>query len=148
MKVFLGADHGGYELKGQLAEHLFHLEYDVVDVGADTLVPGDDYPQYAYAVTSKLLGEEGDARGILICRSGEGMAMAANRVGGIRAAVIWSVDGAKETRDDNDSNVLCLPAQDLDTQTAFAIVEAWLKEPFSGAERHKRRIKQVDELYG
>ena len=76
------------------------------------------------------------------------MAMAANRVGGIRAAVIWTVQGAKETRRDNDSNVLTLPSRMIDTETAIAIAEAWLKEAFSGEERYQRRIDQIEQLYG
>jgi len=76
------------------------------------------------------------------------MAMAANRVRGIRAAVIWTVQGAKETRKDNDSNVLTLPSRMIDADSAIAITEAWLQEPFSGEERHQRRIDQIEQLYG
>jgi ribose 5-phosphate isomerase B len=76
------------------------------------------------------------------------MAMAANRIGGIRAAVIWSVEGATETREDNDSNVLALPARFIDTETALAIVDEWIKAPFSGDERQLRRRDQLEELYG
>ena len=148
MKIYLAADHAGYELKNILSEHLVHNGYDVADMGARTLDPDDDFAQYAYATTTKILGDEGDSRGILICGSGEGMAMAANRVRGIRAAVIWTVQGAKETRNDNDSNVLTLPSRMIDTETAIAITEAWLQEPFSGEERHQRRIDQIEQLYG
>ncbi|HVQ44495.1 MAG TPA: RpiB/LacA/LacB family sugar-phosphate isomerase [Candidatus Saccharimonadia bacterium] len=147
MKIYLGADHAGYELKNIISEHLVHAGYDVEDEGAKTLDPADDYAQYAYAVTTKVLGEEDDPRGILICGSGQGMAIAANRVGGIRASVIWSVDGAKLTREHNDSNVLALPSRMVDTDTALAIVDAWLAEPFSGDERHERRLQQIDDLY-
>jgi ribose 5-phosphate isomerase B len=148
MKVYLGADHAGYELKNVLREHLTHHGYEVEDVGAKTLDPDDDFPQYAYAVATKVLGDDSDdARGILVCGSGQGIAMAANRVHGIRAAVIWNVAGAKETRQDNDSNVLSLPARMIDQDTALAIVDAWLEEKFSGEERHQRRIQQMEQLY-
>jgi ribose 5-phosphate isomerase B len=148
MKIYLGADHAGYELKNIIAEHLTHQGIEVEDEGAKTLVDGDDYAQYAYAVTTKILGDEGDSRGILVCGSGQGMAMAANRIGGIRAAVIWSVEGATETREDNDSNVLALPARFIDTDTALAIVDEWIQAPFSGEERQLRRRDQLDEIIG
>lgn len=147
MKVFIAADHAGVELKNQLREHLHHSGYEVEDLGPQTVDKDDDYPGYAYAVATKVLGEE-DARGILVCGSGQGMAMAANRVRGIRAAVIWTVEGAKETRQDNNSNVLSLPARMVDADTAVAIADAWLKEPFSAEERHVRRLEQIEELYG
>ncbi len=149
MKVFVGADHGGFELKNQIREHLTHRGYEVEDCGAETLDPQDDYPQYAYAVTAKILGEEDDtAVGILVCRSGEGMAMAANRVHGIRAAVVWSEALARETRHDNHANVLSLPSDFIDTETALKIVESFLSEKYAQDERHVRRVKQVEELYG
>lgn len=150
MKIFLGADHAGYELKTIIFEHLVHHNREVEDCGAKTLEPDDDFPQYAFTVASKVLGEEGDdTRGILICGSGQGMAMAANRVGGIRAAVIWNVEGAKETRKDNNSNVLCLPSRFIDTDKALAIVDAWLATEFETSDpKYQRRVDQIEELYG
>lgn len=149
MKIYLGADHGGWELKNKIREHLVHHQFEVEDLGAPTLVDGDDYPQYAYAVAAAVLGDtDEDPRGILVCGSGEGMAIAANRVGGIRAAVIWSPEVARESRRDNDSNVLSLPERFIDEDTALAIVDAWLDQEFSGEERHQRRIDQIEELYG
>ncbi|HUC21012.1 MAG TPA: RpiB/LacA/LacB family sugar-phosphate isomerase, partial [Candidatus Polarisedimenticolaceae bacterium] len=94
--IFIGADHGGFEYKNQIREHLAHQGYKVEDVGAETLDPEDDYPQYAYAAATKILGEEGPVFGILICRGGQGMAMAANRVAGIRAAVAWAPEVAQK----------------------------------------------------
>lgn len=148
MKIYLGADHAGYELKNIIAEHLIHQGIEVEDEGAKTLVEGDDYAQYAYAVTTKILGDEGDSRGILVCGSGQGMAMAANRIGGIRAALVWDVPVATETREDNDSNVLALPARFIDTDKALAIVDEWIQAPFSGDERQLRRREQLDEING
>lgn len=147
MKVFLGADHAGFELKNQIYEHLVHRGYEVEDCGAETLVEGDDYPQYALGVATRVLGED-EARGILVCGSGQGVCMAANRVGGIRAALVWSQEMARETRRDNDSNVLCLASRFTDTETALSIIDNWLEEKFSGEERHQRRIDQVEKLYG
>ena len=149
MKIYLGADHAGFELKNKLREHLEKAGYKVEDVGAHELDPEDDYPHYAYTVASKVLGDDQpDAKGILVCGSGQGMAIAANRVGGIRAAVIWSEEGARETRQDNDSNVLALPARMIDETTALKITDAWLKEPFSGADRHQRRLDELERIYG
>jgi len=149
MKIFLGADHGGYELKNKISEHLVHQGFSVEDCGATTLDPEDDYPQYAYDVAAKILGEEDEqALGILVCRSGEGMAMAANRVHGVRAAVVWSQDLARETRRDNHANVLSLPADFVDADTALGIVDGFIEAKPSNDERHVRRVKQVEELYG
>ena len=145
MKVILGSDHAGWELKNELLEYLTKQGHEVIDVGNKELDPEDDYPQFAYAAVTKLLGEEGE-RAILVCGSGQGMAIAANRFHGIRASVVWDEDEARQTREDDDSNVLCLPARILAEDEANDIVEAWLNEPFSHAERHKRRIAELDEL--
>jgi len=145
MKIFVAADHGGLELKDTLVKHLKRKHEDVQDLGPETLDKEDDYPIKAYAVATKVLGED-DARGILVCRSGQGMAMAANRVSGIRAAVAWNEDIAKETRDANDSNVLSLAADFITEAEALKIVDVWLETKFSGAERHLRRIEELEDL--
>src|SRR5580704_10223289 len=103
MTIFLGADHAGYELKTVLREHLAHRGYDIVDVGAKTLEDHDDYPRYAYAVAAKILGAEDADRGILVCGSGQGMSMAANRVNGVRAALSWNVESAVASREDDNA---------------------------------------------
>jgi ribose 5-phosphate isomerase B len=149
MKIFLGADHAGFYLKEKVFAHLSKLGYEVEDDGNKVLDPTDDYPQFAFAVATKVLGsEDPDARGVLICGSGQGICIAANRVRGIRASLVWNIEGAKETRNDNDSNVLCIPARMIDEDVALEIVDLWLKTPFSGAERHVRRIKEIEEIYG
>lgn len=149
MKIFLGADHKGFEVKNQIREHLSHLQgNEVHDEGALTPDPGDDYPQYAFAVASKVLGEEDDtAYGVLVCGSGQGMAMAANKVSGIRAALVWSPAEARAARHDDDANIIVIPADMIDIDTALAVVDDFLKEKFSGAERHERRLKQIEDLY-
>ena len=147
MKVYLGADHAGFELKNRIREHLAHNGYEVEDVGPHTLDNEDDYPKYAYLLSTKVLGEDG-ARGILVCGSGQGVCMAANRVRGIRAALVWSQEMARETRRDNDSNVLCLASRFTDEATAMGIVDNWLEEKFSGEERHVRRLDELEEIYG
>lgn len=149
MKIFLGSDHAGFELKKELLEHLVHHGYDVEDVGPHTLDPKDDYPQFAFAVTTKILGsDDKDPRGILICGSGQGMVIAANRVRGIRAALAWDEESAKASRHDDDTNILALPGRMVDIKTAFAVADTWLKQKFSGAPRFARRLKEIEELYG
>lgn len=148
MKVYLGADHKGFELKNVVREHLQHKGFDVADKGALTLELGDDYPKYAYSVVTAVLGEEKDGRGILVCGSGQGMAMAANKVRGIRAAVVWSPAECRAARRDDDANILVLPSDMLDTETALVIVDNFMNQKFSGEERHRRRLKQIEELYG
>jgi ribose 5-phosphate isomerase B len=147
MKIFLGSDHNGYHLKEKVFAYLSKRGYDVQDVGDREMDPEDDFPQFAQAAAIKVLGED-DARAILLCGGGQGMCMAANRFHGIRASVIWDEYEAKMTRNDNDSNVLCLPSRILENDdTAWqAIVDTWLETPFAGAQRFVRRNRQLDEL--
>ncbi len=147
--MYLGSDHRGFHLKEQVFAHLSKDKHDVVDVGNKTLDKGDDFPEFAAMAAIKLLGDEDDqAKAILLCGGGQGMAMAANRFRGIRASVVWDEYEAKQARHDNDSNVLCLPARVLEGEKADwqAIVDTWLKTPFAGAPRFVRRNHQLDEL--
>lgn len=149
MTVYLASDHAGFHLKAKVMAHLSKADYQVEDVGDRVLDPADDYPQFAYAAVTKVLGsEDANARAILICGSGQGMCIAANRVRGIRASLCWDESGAKETRNDNDSNVLCIPARVLETDEALRIIDTWLTTPFSNAARHKRRLREIEDLYG
>ena len=146
MKVFLGSDHNGYHLKEKVFAYLSKRGHDVEDVGDTELDPNDDFPEFAASASIKVLGEDG-ARAVLICGSGQGMAMAANRFNGIRAAVVADVRDAKTVRNDNDSNVLCLSGRVLDDDLVWQdIVDTWLTTPFAGAARYVRRNKQLDEL--
>jgi len=150
MKLFLGADHGGFVLKEKLEAYLSKRKIEWEDVGDTELDPNDDFPQFAQAAALKVLGEDEheDPRAILICTGGQGMAMAANRFRGIRAAVIWDSFEAHECRNDNNSNVLCLPARVLDDDAELwkDLVDTWLETPFAGAARYKRRNQELDEL--
>jgi ribose 5-phosphate isomerase B len=149
MKIFLGSDHNGFHMKEKVFAYLAKHGYDVVDVGDAQLDPDDDFPEFAQAAALKVLGEEeGQARAILLCGGGQGMAIAANRFRGIRASVIWDAFEAKMTRNDNDSNVLALPSRVLeqDNGTWEGIIETWLSTPFAAAPRFKRRNAQIDEL--
>ena len=151
MIVYLGSDHGGFYLKEKVEAHLLKAGIKVEDVGNQVLDPADDYPQFAFAAATKLLGStDADPRAILICKGGQGMAIAANRIRGVRAVVISDVEEAKMSRNDNDANVLSLPSRVLesDEKLAFDIIDTWLKTPFSKAERHARRLREIEEVYG
>jgi ribose 5-phosphate isomerase B len=147
MKLYIGADHNGFEMKAALLDQLARAGYQVVDVGDKKLNPEDDFPQFAArAVAAIKASDDDDPRGILICGSGQGMCMAANRYPGVRASLIWDVDEARAARNDDDSNVLCLPARSISVKQAVAIAETWLATPFAGAPRFKRRLKELDQL--
>ncbi len=147
MKIYIGADHNGYGLKSNLTKYLGKAGYNVTDVGGTRLDPEDDFPVFAGKVCSAVLASEyAVARGILICGSGQGMCMAANRFKGIRASLCWDRTSAIEARRDDDANVLCLPAKLLENNEADIIVETWLNTPFANAPRFVRRLKEIDEL--
>lgn len=147
MKIYLGADHNGFELKAQLAEYLRRGGYEVVDEGDIERHPDDDFPQFASKVVHAMATDPSmEVKGILICGSGQGMCMAANRFKGIRAALAWDQEEARSSRNDDDSNVLCLSARAHDFETAVGIMQTWLMTPFAGAPRFKRRLQQLDEL--
>ena len=147
MKIYLGADHNGYELKEKLEAYLRRSGYDVLDKGG-THQPDDDFPQFAGRVCNGMLGDKDyeHARGILLCGSGQGMAMAANRFRGIRAVLAYDQESARSSRNDDDSNVLCLPARSLTYEQILGILHTWLITPFAEAPRFKRRIREMDEL--
>jgi ribose 5-phosphate isomerase B len=149
MKIFLGSDHQGFDLKEKVFAYLAKHGYEVQDVSGKTLDPSDDFPEFAQAAALQIIGsDDKDPRAILLCGGGQGMAMAANRFKGIRASVIWDAFEAKMTRNDNDSNVLCLPSRILQDDDAAwqGILETWLNTPFGSAVRFKRRNAQLDGL--
>lgn len=150
MKIYLGSDHRGFHLKEKVFAYLSKHEYDVEDAGDEVLNPDDDFPEFAARAALKVLGheEKEDPRAILLCGGGQGMCMAANRFNGIRASLIRDANEAKMTRNDNDSNVLCLPADQLeDDEDAWqGVIETWLNTPFAKAPRYVRRNRQLDEL--
>ena len=147
MKIYIGADHNSFDFKQQITTVLRDSGYEVVDDGDQKLNPADDFPQFAGRVVASLLADnDQDSRGILICGSGQGMAMAANRFKNIRASLCWNLEEARSARNDDDSNVLCLSSRYLTLEETEPIVMAWLSTPFAGAGRFKRRIKELDEL--
>jgi len=149
MTIYLGADHQGFAMKAEVFAYLAKRGYNVEDVGDSEMNPQDDFPEFAQMAALRVLGDDTpDPRAILICGGGQGMCMAANRFRGIRASVIWDAYEAKMTRNDNDSNVLCLPSRVLedDTKEWQDILDTWLSTPFASATRFKRRNAQIDEL--
>ena len=149
MNIYLGTDHNGFHLKEKVFAYLVKRGYNVEDEGDTVLDPEDDFPHFAQKAAIKVLGDDGgDARAILLCGSGQGMAMAANRFKGIRASVVWDAYEARLTRNDNDSNVLCMPSRVLEGDEAAwqGIIETWLATPFAAASRYIRRNKELDEV--
>ena len=144
MRVYLGSDHAGFELKVHLANHLAMQGYDVVDVGPHSYDPDDDYPTFCLHTGDQVVADEGSL-GVVIGGSGNGEQIAANKVAGVRAALAWSVETAQLARQHNDANVVAIGARQHTLDEATAIVEAFLNTPFSGNERHARRIAQVAE---
>jgi ribose 5-phosphate isomerase B len=145
MRIAVGCDHAAYELKKKIVAHLTRFDHFVEDMGTHS-AESVDYPQYAVKVARKVANGEAD-RGILMCGSGIGMSMVANRVSGVRAAVVCEPYGAKMSRRHNDSNVLCLGARFLGEDLVFEILDTWLNEPFEGG-RHQRRVELIDQLTG
>ena len=148
MKIYVGADHNGFRLKAGLVNYLIRAGYDVVDDGDKRLEPTDDYPLFAGRVVADMLASSGEEepRGILICGSGQGMCIAANRFKGIRACLGYDRDSVRLARNDDDCNVLCLPAKTLEDDEAHIIVETFLNTPFAEAARYIRRRDQLDTL--
>jgi len=151
MKVVLGADHGGFELKNALKKFLEENGYEVEDKGPKTLDPEDDYPDYGKKVAEKV-GKEGsdigqqNVLGILICRSAAGIIIAANKVKGVRAVAAYEEKGAKHSREHNDANVLGLSGDWTSEAQAKKLVKVWLETPYSNEERHTRRLKKIADM--
>ena len=145
MKIYIGADHNGFNYKKQLSEYLTSLNHEVVDGGDTKIDPDDDFPRFASRVVNKILGDEGSV-GILLCGSGQGMCMAANRYKGIRASLCWNIKEAHDARNDDNSNVLCLSANQQSFADMKRIISVWLNTPFSAAPRFIRRLQELDSL--
>lgn len=151
MKIFLGADHRGFYLKDKVFDYLIDRGFEVEKIGSNEYDPEDDFPVFAKQAVVKILSsDDADPRAILICGGAQGMGMAANRYRGIRASVVWDAEEAKWTRNDNDSNVLCLPARIFDRDEAEGelrdTLDTWLETPYANAPRFNRRNRQIDEV--
>ena len=144
MPIVIGADHAGFSLKGPMIELLEQEGYSVLDVGTHGPDPVD-YPDYAQAVGKAVLSGEAEL-GILLCGSGVGASIAANKMRGIRAALCHDVFSARQSREDDDANVLCLGPRVIGPRLAEELVRAFLAARFSQAERHRRRLEKVARL--
>jgi ribose 5-phosphate isomerase B len=145
MKIAIGSDHAGYELKENVKKFLKEKGYEYHDLGAEILDPQDDYPEYGRKVAEAVASGEYD-RGIVVCGTGMGISIAANKVPGIRAAICYTTDMARISRAHNDANVLALGGRLVARELASDIVAVWLETPFSEEERHMRRIQQIREI--
>lgn len=141
LRIAIGSDHGGYEYKEQIVSHLKEKGYECVDVGTYS-TDSCDYPIIARAVTTKITTGEAD-RGILICGTGIGMSIVANKVKGIRAALCGDTFSARASRAHNNSNVLCLGERVIGINLAMDIVDIWLESKFEGG-RHQRRVDMME----
>lgn len=145
MKVYLGADHGGYKLKEEIKNWLYEWQIKFEDLGAYEFKSDDDYPDFAWPVGVKV-GSEPGSFGILACRSGQGESIVANKAKGARAALAWNEKTAHAARNDDDANILCLPADYVSVDTAKKIVQTFLKTPFADEERFQRRVNKVRKI--
>ncbi|MEB7448530.1 ribose-5-phosphate isomerase [Arthrobacter koreensis] len=149
MRVHIATDHAGLELSAHLQEHLAAAGYDVVDHGPKEYDAEDDYPGFCIDAAKALVADQEagiEALGIVLGGSGNGEQIAANKVHGIRAALAWNLDTARLARQHNDANVVAVGGRQHSLPEATEIIEAFLAEPFSGAERHVRRIAQIAEF--
>lgn len=142
MRVHIAADHAGYDLKTHLVEHLTAQGHEVIDHGAHTYDALDDYPSFCTAAGEGVVADPGSL-GVVIGGSGNGEQIAANKVNGVRAALAWNLNTAKLGRQHNDANVIAVGGRQHSLEESTSFVDAFLAEPFSGDDRHQRRIDQV-----
>ncbi|MBV9592703.1 MAG: ribose-5-phosphate isomerase [Actinobacteria bacterium] len=142
MRVYLGSDHAGFELKAHLVEHVRSLGHEAIDCGAVSYDPQDDYPAPCIAAASRTVADPGSL-GIVIGGSGNGEQIAANKVTGIRAALVWNDETARLAREHNDAQIISLGARNHPVEDATRFVEIFLATAFSQDPRHVRRIEQV-----
>lgn len=144
MKVYIGADHGGFELKNKLSAWLTGQSYDVVDCGNTKFEPTDDFPDFAFAVADNVAGDPG-SRGIVLCRSAGGVTIAANKVSGIRCVTGVNPTDVAHNRGHDDANVLAISGDYTNENEAKELVKTFLATPFNGEERFVRRLKKIQD---
>lgn len=143
--LYLGADHAGFKLKEQIKTFLDNLKVEYQDLGNLVLDKDDDYPDFGYKV-AKAVSAKKSSKGILVCGSSYGVCIVANKVKGIRAVSIDTVNNARLSREHNDANVLCLSGWDTSLIKAKKIIKTWLKTKFSEKPRHRRRLNKIKEI--
>ena len=144
--IYIGADHRGYKLKEALKIYLKELDFAFEDLGALELIPDDDYPDYAALVAKKVAGDPEKNRGILICSSGVGVDITANKFKGVRSALLFNPEQARMSRNDDNANVLSFSADFTPENSAKEILKIWLETPFSYLERHARRVEKIKKI--
>ena len=144
MRIHIGSDHAGLEFKNRIVEHLKSHGHDVTDHGPHTFDPLDDYPVFCIPAAEAVAKDHGSF-GIVLGGSGNGEQMAANKVKGIRAALVWSIETAKLAREHNDANVISLGGRMHDEAYCLQLVDTFLNTPFTGDERHVRRIGLISK---
>lgn len=142
MRVHIGSDHAGFDLKADLVGRLTAAGHDVVDHGAHTLDPEDDYPPFCIAAAEAVVADPGSL-GVVVGGSGNGEQIAANKVRGIRAALVWNQSTAELARQHNDANVIAIGARQHTVEEALSFIDTFIATPFSDEERHIRRIGQI-----
>ena len=144
MKIIIGADHGGFEIKGKLVTALQKQGHEVKDIGAFS-AESCDYPEIG-AKVAEGVSQKKFNRGILICKSGIGLSIVANKFPRVRAALCHNAEQAKLSREHNDANVLVLGAEQVSEKEIHSVIQTWLTIPFESGGRHERRVKQIDEI--
>lgn len=147
MRVYIGSDHAGFELKAYLIGRLRGAGHEVVDIGPESYDPQDDYPPFCFETGRRVVADPGSL-GVVIGGSGNGEQIAANKVNGVRAALAWNLDTARLARQHNNANVISIGARQHDQETAGSFVDAFLAEPFSHDPRHQRRIDLLTAYEG
>jgi len=143
--LYIAADHGGYPLKEELKRFLIEGGYEVVDLGADELDLADDFPDYAHKLAEQVAQDE-DAGGILICATGQGMCMAANKISGVRAVMVHNDFTALDAAGHLNANVICLGGKITGPEEAKKLVKIWLDTEFDESERLVRRLRKIEEM--
>ena len=146
MKIFLGADHRGFELKEKIKKWLSEWKFEYEDMGAFEYNKDDDYPDFAQKVAENVASNPEQNRGVLVCGSGVGVAIAANKIKGIRAGTAINAKQIKDSVSDEDTNVLAISADYVSEKDAMEIVKSFLNTKFSGEERHVRRINKINKI--
>lgn len=146
MLIYIGADHRGFNLKESLKQYLKNSGYTVSDAGNLSFAPDDDYPDFASIVAEKISMDPDGSKGIVICGSGVGADIVVNRFPRVRASLAMNADQAYLSRSDNNANILVLAADFVDDYTAKTILATWLQTPFSGEQRHARRIAKIRDI--
>ena len=146
MLIYIGADHRGFQLKENLKEFLIRQGYEVIDAGNKVYDENDDYPDFAVTAAKAISQDPANRRGILVCGSGVGVDVVANKFRGVRSALVGNSDQAYLSRNHNDANVLSLASDFLDEEQAKKILSTWLQTEFSNEPRHQRRLDKIRNI--